>query len=30
VVVDGGKIVAHGPKERVLKALGEGKLATAR
>lgn len=30
VIVDGGKVVAHGPKEHVLRAVAEGKVHVAR
>jgi len=29
LVLDGGRVVAHGPKEAVLKALAEGRVAAA-
>jgi hypothetical protein len=30
VVMDGGKVVAVGPREAVLKAIAEGRVRTAR
>jgi ABC-type branched-subunit amino acid transport system ATPase component len=29
VVMDAGQVVAHGPKDAVIKALGEGRVAKA-
>jgi hypothetical protein len=29
IVLDAGRVVAHGPKENVLKALAEGRVAAA-